>query len=243
LTSASSSSVTSESFSLSPSKADGGTVSNINTETDNGKTEEESTQGNADNDDKCISLPADKEEGDITEEQEGDELYFDESDISKDAIILTDEGGREGRESEIDCTMVQELEDCKELGNICQVEDDKNLNKMNEVVKIDGETLQDKPTAPFNSDRCSIASSSTIASTNSTTNGGTKRLRLDHSSRSSWSSSTDTYTPNVSCDLSTADIMICGRCRSLFTSLTDFLSHKQSSNPCRLRFVCRCREA
>lgn len=36
------------------------------------------------------------------------------------------------------------------------------------------------------------------------------------------------------------DLMICGVCKSLFTSLPLFVSHKKSSS-CRLRFVCRCR--
>lgn len=38
---------------------------------------------------------------------------------------------------------------------------------------------------------------------------------------------------------STADLMICGVCKCLFTSLSLFVSHKQRNN-CRLRFVCRC---
>jgi len=36
-----------------------------------------------------------------------------------------------------------------------------------------------------------------------------------------------------------SDIMICGVCRSVFTVISDFLSHKRHSH-CRLRFVCRC---
>jgi hypothetical protein len=35
------------------------------------------------------------------------------------------------------------------------------------------------------------------------------------------------------------DIMICGNCRTLFTSLPLFIQHKRLSK-CRLRFVCRC---
>jgi uncharacterized CHY-type Zn-finger protein len=35
------------------------------------------------------------------------------------------------------------------------------------------------------------------------------------------------------------DILICGNCRTLFTSLPLFIQHKRSSK-CRLRFVCHC---
>ena len=35
------------------------------------------------------------------------------------------------------------------------------------------------------------------------------------------------------------DILICGNCRTFFTSLPLFIQHKRSSK-CRLRFVCRC---
>ncbi|XP_054164865.1 putative mediator of RNA polymerase II transcription subunit 24 [Oppia nitens] len=37
----------------------------------------------------------------------------------------------------------------------------------------------------------------------------------------------------------TCDILICGNCRTLFTSLPLFIQHKKSSK-CRLRFVCHC---
>lgn len=42
------------------------------------------------------------------------------------------------------------------------------------------------------------------------------------------------------CIPASVDLMICGVCRSLFTSLPLFLRHKKS-NSCRLRFVCHCR--
>ncbi len=37
------------------------------------------------------------------------------------------------------------------------------------------------------------------------------------------------------------DILICGNCRTLFTSLPLFIQHKRSSK-CRLRFVCHCHQ-
>lgn len=39
--------------------------------------------------------------------------------------------------------------------------------------------------------------------------------------------------------MQTYDIMICGNCRTLFTSVALFVQHKRLSK-CRLRFVCRC---
>lgn len=36
-----------------------------------------------------------------------------------------------------------------------------------------------------------------------------------------------------------SDIMICGKCKTLFTSLAPFIDHKKVNN-CRLRFICHC---
>ena len=39
-----------------------------------------------------------------------------------------------------------------------------------------------------------------------------------------------------------SDIMICGKCKMLFTSLAPFIDHKKVNN-CRLRFICHCQRS
>lgn len=48
------------------------------------------------------------------------------------------------------------------------------------------------------------------------------------------------YINNIT-DISDPDIMICGNCKTVFTSLNVFIDHK-NANKCRLRFVCHCQQ-
>jgi hypothetical protein len=69
------------------------------------------------------------------------------------------------------------------------------------------------------------------------TSSSIKRIKLDSpSSFQSVASSTSMF-----CDTNQPhpDILICGLCKSLLTSLDSFIEHK-NGNKCRLRFVCRC---
>lgn len=47
------------------------------------------------------------------------------------------------------------------------------------------------------------------------------------------------YSSSIINQNSCQDILICGNCKSLFSSLSCFIQHKRNSR-CRLRFVCHC---